>query len=257
MTKSLPITKQMVWMSYKKVKANKGSAGVDGVSLKQFERDLSNNLYKVWNRLASGSYFPPAVKEVEIPKKDGGKRLLGIPTVSDRVAQMVVKDCLEPRLEKEFLEHSYGYRPLRNAHQALAAVRKNTKRYDWVIDLDIKGFFDNIDHSLLMRALEKHVDEKWIIMYVERWLKMPVQKVSGELVEKDGKGTPQGGVISPLLANLFLHYVFDKWLVLHAPSVRFVRYADDAIIHCKSLAQAEKVLSMLQQRMQVCKLQLH
>jgi len=256
-TKSIPITKQMVTDAYKKVKSNKGSAGIDGISLEQFELKLERNLYKIWNRLASGSYFPPAVKEVEIPKKDGKKRQLGIPTVGDRVAQMVIKDLVEQRFEKEFMPNSYGYRPLKSAHQALESVRQNVRKYAWVIDLDIKGFFDNIDHELLMQAVERHVDEKWIKMYIRRWLEMPIEIKSGELIEKQGKGTPQGGVISPLLANLFLHYVLDKWLTIKYPGLNFVRYADDAIIHCRTKTEAEEVLKAITVRLSECKLELH
>jgi len=226
-TKSVPISRHMVWQAYKKVKANKGSAGVDSVSMESFDADRSKHLYKLWNRMASGSYLPSPVKEVEIPKKDGKVRKLGIPTISDRVAQMVIKDYLEPRFEKIFSSNSYGYRPSKNAHQALASVRENRWRNDWVIDLDIKGFFDNIDHSKLMLAIEKHVPENWVCMYIKRWLSMPVLLKSGQLKEKQGKGTPQGGVISPLLANLFLHYALDAWLEKTDKSVKFARYADD------------------------------
>lgn len=256
-TKSLPVSKAMIWLAYKKVKVNQGSAGVDGQSLEAFEAKLSDNLYKLWNRMASGSYFPPAVREVEIPKKDGGKRKLGIPTVSDRIAQMVVKDLLEGRMEQIFHSNSYGYRPGKSAHQALEAVRQNVRDYAWVIDLDIKGFFDNIDHELLMLAVDKHVTEGWMKMYIRRWLSMPVQTVSGAIREKAGKGTPQGGVISPLLANLFLHYVLDKWLDKNHPGVKFVRYADDAIIHCRTQAEAETVLQAIDRRVKSCKLELH
>jgi RNA-directed DNA polymerase len=256
-TKSVPISREQIWSAYKKVKANKGSAGVDSVSMEAFDADRSANLYKLWNRMASGSYFPPPVKEVEIPKKDGKVRKLGISTIADRVGQMVLKEYLEPRLEKIFSSHSYGYRPGKNAHQALAMVRENCWKYDWVIDLDIKGFFDNIDHEKLMKAVRKHVPENWACMYIMRWLNMPVLKKDGKLEEKQGKGTPQGGVISPLLANLFLHYAFDKWLEQKANTVKYVRYADDAIIHCKSKAHAERVLNQLQERMDVCNLELH
>jgi group II intron reverse transcriptase/maturase len=256
-TKSIPISKQMVWEAYKKVKANKGSAGIDGISLEMFDEKLSGNLYKIWNRLTSGSYFPPPVKEVEIPKKDGNTRKLGIPTISDRIAQMVIKNHIEVRIDKQFHKNSYGYRPLRSAHDALEQVRKNCRNYDWVIDLDIKGFFDNIDHALLIIIIDKHVEEMWIKMYLMRWLKMPVLKVDGELRQNNGKGTPQGGVISPLLANLFLHYVFDKWLEINHPTVSFVRYADDAIVNCSSKEEAETILVALNARMIKCKLQLH
>ncbi|WMJ75372.1 group II intron reverse transcriptase/maturase [Cytophagaceae bacterium ABcell3] len=256
-TKSVPISRQMVWGAYKKVKANKGKAGIDSVSMEEFDADRSKYLYKLWNRLASGSYFPPPVKEVEIPKDDGKLRKLGIPTISDRVAQMVIKEYLEPRFEEVFSPDSYGYRPSKSAHHALQAVRLNCKRSDWVIDLDIKGFFDNIDHSKLLLAVKKHVPEKWCLLYIERWLKAPVQSKSGSLIEKQGKGTPQGGVISPLLANLFLHYGMDKWLDRNHPSVKYVRYADDAILHCRSKPHAEYVLRSLQYRMEECKLELH
>lgn len=256
-TKSLPISKEQIWLAYKKVKANQGSAGVDGISMEEFDAGRSKNLYKLWNRLASGSYFPPAVKEVEIPKKDGKVRKLGIPTIADRVAQMVVKDYLEERFEKIFSPNSYGYRPNRNAHQALEKVRQNCRKTDWVIDLDIKGFFDNIDHDRLMLAVQKHVPEKWCMLYIQRWLNMPVQTKSGELIQKHGKGTPQGGVISPLLANLFLHYVMDKWLEQNHPKVEFVRYADDAILHCRTKAEAEQTLKSLVERMKACGLELH
>lgn len=256
-TKPIPVTKPMVWGAYKKVKANRGSAGIDGESLKQFEENLSNNLYKLWNRLSSGSYLPPPVKEVEIPKADGKTRKLGIPTVGDRVAQMVIKDYLEPRMEAIFHEDSYGYRPNKSAHDALRKARRNCWLFNWVIDIDIKGFFDNIDHEKLLLAIDKHVGEKWAKMYITRWLTAPVQKANGELVYKQGKGTPQGGVISPLLANLFLHYAFDQWLTKYFNGIKFERYADDIVIHCKSEEQAKYVLERLRKRMQECKLELH
>jgi group II intron reverse transcriptase/maturase len=207
--------------------------------------------------MASGSYFPPPVKEVEIEKKDGGIRKLGIPTILDRVAQAAIKDYLEPRFEKIFSSSSYSYRPNKNAHQALETVRRNCRRYDWVIDLDIKGFFENIDHKKLMLAVMKHVPEKWACMYIERWLSTPVLLKSGGLMEKQGKGTPQGGVISPLLANLFLHYAFDAWLEKTDNTVEFARYADDAIIHCKSKTQVEYLLNKVNERMMECGLELH
>lgn len=256
-TKSVPISREMVWSAYKKVRSNQGGAGVDRLGMDEFDANRSEHLYKLWNRMASGSYFPPPVKEVEIPKKDGKIRKLGIPTISDRVGQMVVKDYLEPRFEKLFSPHSYGYRPDKNAHQALESVRNNCRKSDWVIDLDIKGFFDNIDHDKLLRAVERNVGERWCILYIKRWLQMPVQKRSGELVYKQGKGTPQGGVISPLLANLFLHYAMDKWLEQTHPAVLYVRYADDAILHCRSKIQADYVLDNLGKRMQGCGLELH
>lgn len=256
-TKGIPVTKLMVWEAYKKVKVNKGSGGVDGLSLEEFSLNLENNLYKLWNRLSSGSYFPKAVREVCIPKKDGGQRKLGIPTISDRIAQQVVKDYLEARFEKIFHSNSYSYRPRRSAHDALNQVRRNVRTNDWVIDMDIKGFFDEVSHELLGKALEKHVGEDWVKMYITRWLEAPVQTEEGELKYRDGKGTPQGGVISPLLANLYLHYAFDKWLNKVHPSLKFVRYADDIIVHCKTKEQSEEVLKSISERMIACSLQLH
>ena len=255
-TKSFEISKRQVLKAYKRIKANKGGAGVDGESIEQFEEELSSNLYKLWNRLASGSYFPPPVRRVEIPKGDGGMRPLGIPTVGDRIAQMVVKEALEPELEPHFHEDSYGYRPGKSAHDALAQTRKRCWRYDWVLDLDIKGFFDNIDHELLMRAVRRHTNCKWILLYVDRWLKAPVQLLDGSL-QQPQKGTPQGGVISPLLANLFLHYAFDLWMKRQSPNIPFERYADDAICHCKSERQAQWLKATLERRFAEVGLMLH
>jgi RNA-directed DNA polymerase len=254
-SKPIPITKDMVREAYRKVKGNKGSAGVDEISLNQFDENLSKNLYKLWNRLASGSYFPMAVKEVIIPKSNGGQRKLGIPSVADRIAQEVVKAFIEPRLEREFLENSYGYRPNKSAHQALENVRQNVRTYAWVIDMDIKAFFDEVDHELLIKAVGKHVPEKWVQMYIRRWLQAPIQTKEG-LEQKQGIGTPQGGVISPLLANLFLHYVLDKWIVQEFPTVKFVRYADDVVVHCVSEKQSHYVLEGIKRRLQACKLRL-
>jgi RNA-directed DNA polymerase len=256
-TRSIPITKRMVWEAYLRVKENNGGAGVDQVDLDSFQKDLAKNLYRIWNRMSSGSYYPPPVREVEIPKKDGRVRKLGIPTVGDRIAQQVVKNYLEPRLEGVFHENSYGYRPKKDAHQAIEAVRKNVRRYGWVIDMDIKSFFDEVDHELLMKALERHVEEKWVKMYVNRWLEMPIMEKSGSLRVKEGKGTPQGGVISPLLANLFLHYALDQWLQVKHRGIPHVRYADDVIIHCKSEAEAERMLKAVKDRLEQCKLRLH
>lgn len=255
-TKSFEISKRQLLKAYKRIKANKGGAGVDGESIEQFEEELSSNLYKLWNRLASGSYFPPPVRRVEIPKGDGGMRPLGIPTVGDRIAQMVVKEALEPELEPHFHEDSYGYRPGKSAHDALAQTRKRCWRYDWVLDLDIKGFFDNIDHELLMRAVRRHTNCKWILLYVDRWLKAPVQLLDGSL-QQPQKGTPQGGVISPLLANLFLHYAFDLWMKRQSPNIPFERYADDAICHCKSERQAQWLKATLERRFAEVGLMLH
>jgi len=256
-TKSLPISRDMVWAAYKQVRANQGSGGVDHVNMKEYDAQRSKHLYKLWNRMASGCYLPPPVREVEIPKKDGRIRKLGIPTISDRVGQAVIKNLLEPRLEKVFSPHSYGYRPSKSAHQALEAVRENCWRNDWVIDLDIRGFFDNIDHEKLLAALHRHVSEKWVLMYIERWLSAPVQTKNGMLVYNQGKGTPQGGVISPLLANLFLHYALDKWLEQTYSTVKHVRYADDIVIHCRSKHQAEHVLNHVKARLLSCGLELH
>ena len=254
--KSQPIAKRQVWEAYKKVKANKGSAGVDRISLKDYEAKLEDNLYKLWNRMASGSYFPPPVLEVEIPKKDGRVRKLGIPTAGDRIAQMVARDALEPQVEPQFHRNSYGYRPGRSAHDAIDKARHQCRRNDWVIDLDIKGFLDNLDHRLLMRAVEKHTEENWIRMYTARWLKAPIEKRNGEAKERTG-GTPQGGVISPLLANIFLHHAFDKWMERELPAVEFERYADDIIVHCKSLTQATHVLNKIRERLEKCGLELN
>lgn len=247
----------MVWEAYQKVRSNQGSAGVDAISMQEFDADRSKHLYKLWNRMASGCYFPPPVREVEIPKKDGSVRRLGVPTISDRMGQTVVKMFIEPRLEEVFSPNSYGYRPNKNTHQALQKVRENCWKQDWIIDLDIKGFFDNIDHQKLMLAVKKHVPENWVILYVNRWLEAPVFTTSGQLVQKQGKGTPQGGVISPLLANLFLHYAFDKWLKNTDKDVQFARYADDVIIHCKSKSHAAQVLNAVHQRMASVGLELH
>ena len=255
-SKLIPITKEMVRQAYRKVRSNKGSAGVDEISLKQFDENLSKNLYKLWNRLASGSYFPIPVKEVIIPKSDGGQRKLGIPSISDRVAQEVVKAYVEPRLDAVFVPNSYGYRPHKSAHEALAHVKENVRKFSWVIDMDIKSFFDEVNHDLLMKAVEKHVSEKWVQMYIRRWLQTPIQTKEG-LVHKQGQGTPQGGVISPLLANLFLHYVLDKWLLQNFPTVSFVRYADDVVVHCISEKQSHYVLEAIRRRLAECKLRLN
>ena len=254
--KPFNIPKREVWEAYKRVRANQGAAGVDGQSIAEFEQDLSNNLYKLWNRLSSGSYFPPPVRRVDIPKATGGTRPLGIPTVTDRIAQMVVKRYLEPLLEPLFHEDSYGYRPGKSAIQAVGTARQRCWRRDWVLDLDIKGFFDNIDHGLLIRAVRKHTDCKWVLLYTERWLKAPVRFADGTLEARD-RGTPQGGVISPLLANLFLHYALDAWMVRNHPDIPFERYADDGIYHCANLAQAERLKALVEQRLTDCGLALH
>lgn len=254
---TVPITKEMVREAYRKVKANKGSGGVDKESLEDYHSDLLNNLYTLWNRLSSGSYIPKPVREVSIPKANGSKRTLGIPTVSDRIAQQVIKAYLEPRLEAEFSNNSYGYRPLKSAHEAVEAVRTNVLHYPWVVDMDIKSFFDEVNHELLMKAVDRHVKEKWVKMYIKRWLEVASQKRDGTLTVKEGKGTPQGGVISPLLANLYLHYVLDKWLEKHYPHVAFVRYADDVILHCRNEDEAKQALEAVRKRLQECKLRLN
>lgn len=250
------IPKREVWEAYKRVKANQGAAGVDGQSIEQFEEDLENNLYRLWNRLCSGSYFPPPVRRVDIPKSDGRTRPLGIPTVSDRIAQMVVQRHLEPILEPVFHGDSYGYRPGRSAHQALTKARQRCWRYDWVLDLDIKSFFDTIKWELLLRALRRHTDCKWALLYIERWLKAPVHMPDGTLVERT-QGTPQGAVVSPLMANLFLHYAFDRWMTEHHTNIPFERYADDIICHCKSEAEARTLKERLESRFMQCGLTLH
>ena len=250
------IAKRDVADAYKRVKANHGAAGVDGQTIEQFEEELEHNLYRLWNRMVSGSYFPPPVRRVDIPKSDGQTRPLGIPTVSDRIAQMVVQRYLEPILEPVFHGDSYGYRPGRSAHQALSVARQRCWRYNWVLDLDIKSFFDTIDWELLLRALRRHTDCKWVLLYIERWLKAPVCMPDGTLVERN-QGTPQGAVISPLLANLFLHYVFDGWMAEQHPGIPFERYADDILCHCVSEAQARALKEALGQRLLQCQLELH
>ena len=254
--KPYDIPKQLVWAAYQRVKANRGAAGVDGESLAMFEKDLKGNLYKVWNRMSSGSYFPPPVRLVEIPKGNGGTRPLGIPTVGDRVAQTVVKMVLEPVVEPVFHPDSYGYRRGRSALDAVAMARTRCWRADWVIDLDIKGFFDALVHDLVERAVAYHTDSPWVRLYIARWLRAPVQKPDGTL-EQRTRGTPQGGVVSPLLANLFLHYAFDHWMQRTFPSVPFERYADDAIVHCRSERQARMVLEAIRRRFEECGLELH
>jgi len=254
--KPFEISKQVVWEAYKRIKANKGTAGVDSESIEAFEQDLKNNLYKLWNRMSSGSYFPPPVRAVGIPKKDGGERRLGIPTVSDRVAQAVVKAYLEPLVEPHFHPDSYGYRPGKSAHDAVAATRQRCWRYDWLIDLDIRGFFDHLDHSLTLRAVGKYTPCPWILLYVKRWLEAPVQQEDGTLVPRE-KGTPQGGVASPLLANIFLHLAFDEWMRSEHPDVPFERYADDSVTHCRTKEQAQDVLESIERRLKQCRLELH
>jgi len=255
-TKPFCISKHVVWEAYHRVKANQGVAGVDGQSIEEFEVDLKGNLYKIWNRMSSGSYFPPPVRTVDIPKRDGRSRRLGIPAVSDRVAQMVVKMYLEPQVASQFHPDSYGYIAGKSALDAVGVVRKRCWWYDWVIDMDIQGFFDNIDHNLMLHAVRKHTTSRWMLLYIERWLKAPAQLADGSQVERE-QGTPQGGVISPLLANIFLHHVFDGWIRVNHPGVVFARYADDIIVHCRTEAQAQVILEAIKQRLARCKLSLH
>jgi RNA-directed DNA polymerase len=254
--KSWSIPKRWVWDAYKRVKVNRGAAGIDEQTIEEFERDLANNLYKLWNRMSSGSYFPPPVKRVHIDKRGGGSRPLGIPTVSDRIAQAVVKGYLEPELEKHFHPNSYGYRAGKSALDAVGVARERCWRYAWVLDLDIRSYFDSISHELLLRAVRKHTDCPWVLLYVERWLKAPVQLEDGTLEPRE-KGSPQGSVISPLLANLFLHYTFDRWMTKHYPDVPFERFADDALCHGVSKEQAKKLRDALEKRFAECGLQLH
>ena len=255
-TKPYKISKISVFEAYKLVKANKGSAGVDNESIEDFEVKLKDNLYKIWNRMSSGSYFPPPVKAVEIPKKNGGTRILGVPTVSDRVAQMVVRMHFEPKVERIFHPDSYGYRPGKSAIDAIATVRKRCWRYNWVLEFDIKGLFDNINHELLMKAVRKHTDCKWVLLYIERWLVAPLQSKDGSLNER-ASGTPQGSIISPVLANLFLHYTFDKWMEINFPQNPWARYADDAVTHCRTKEEADNLLIKLNERFNQCGLELH
>lgn len=254
--KPFEIPKRTLWEAWKRVAANKGAPGVDKESIPTYQKALGGNLYKLWNRMSSGSYQPSPVRQVVIPKSDGKLRSLGIPTVADRIAQMAVKMILEPRLEKIFHPNSFGYRPKRGAIQAVAQARKNCWRFDWVIDMDIKAFFDTIDHDLMMRAVEKHVPEKWIRLYIRRWLESPVRLENGEL-EHRTCGTPQGGVISPLLANLYLHYAFDEWMRRNNPNNPFERYADDIVCHCRNQKEAEILLEKIKARLRECNLELH
>ena len=255
--KPFVISKEIVWEAYKRVKANHGAAGVDGESIEEFEQDLPGNLYKLWNRLSSGSYFPPPVRQVEIPKKDGrGVRTLGVPTVADRIAQTVVKLYLEPVVEPIFHADSYGYRPGRSALQAVGVCRERCWRADWVLDLDIKAFFDSLPHELVLKAVAHHTDQRWILLYVERWLTAPLQAEDGTLIARD-RGSPQGSAISPLLANLFLHYAFDAWMARTSPLIRFERYCDDVVVHCASEQQARDLRAAIAQRLADCGLELN
>jgi RNA-directed DNA polymerase len=245
-----------VFEAYEKVKANKGAAGVDSQSLKEFEVNVHNNLYKLWNRMASGSYFPAPVKAVEIPKRSGGKRTLGIPTVTDRIAQAVVVMMIEQDIDKLFYADSYAYRPGKQSLDGVVITRERCWKNEWLVEYDIKGLFDNINHEKLMKAVEKHVQESWILLYIKRWLKTPVQ-YKGEVLKEREKGTPQGGVISPLLSNLFLHYAIDVWITQTHPNVPWARYADDGVMHCKTKEEAEMLVAKLAQRLKECDLEIH
>jgi len=254
----VPISYEMVAKAYQKVRKGGKTPGVDEESWAEFEsKGVERELYVIWNRMASGSYIPRAVKRIEIPKKDGSTRKLGIPTMRDRIAQQVVKDYMEKRIDIKFHENSYGYRPMKSSHEALTQVRKNVLEKDWVVDVDISKFFDEIDHELMLKAVDSMMEEKWVRMYVQRWLEMKVQLASGEVEEHKGKGTPQGGVISPLLANLYLHYSLDQWLEKHYPTVSFVRYADDIVLHCGTEKEAQELLIALKERLTQVKLRLN
>jgi RNA-directed DNA polymerase len=255
-SKSQPVTETMVLDAYASVKKGGKGAGIDAMSFEDFDKDTRKNLYKILNRMSSGSYFPPAVKEVEIPKPDGKTRKLGIPTIGDRIAQTVVKEHLENAVDRTFAGNSYGYRKGRNAQEALRKCKENCWKYAWVIDLDIKGFFDNIDRELLMDVVKEHTSEKWVLMYTERWLKAPIVKRGGTVVNRD-KGTPQGGVVSPLLANMFLDKVFDKWFKATCGEADFERYADDIVVHCRTLKDAEATLVRIIKRLSEYKLEVH
>ena len=250
------IDKKQVFEAFRAVKSNGGAAGVDGQTLEQFEADLKSNLYKIWNRMSSGAYFPPPVRAVSIPKKAGGQRILGVPTVADRVAQMVVKQAIEPILDPVFLPDSYGYRPGKAALDAVRVTRERCWKYDWLVEFDIKGLFDNIDHELLLRAVRKHVTCTWALLYIERWLKAPMVEQGGTAVARD-RGTPQGGVVSPILANVFLHYAFDLWMARTYSDLPWCRYADDGLVHCRSEKEALAVKAALQARLAACHLELH
>jgi group II intron reverse transcriptase/maturase len=255
-TKSYNIDKKLVYDAYKAVKDNAGAAGVDKQTIEQFDTDLMGNLYKIWNRMSSGSYFPPPVRAVSIPKKTGGQRILGVPTVADRVAQMVVKQIVERTLEPIFLPDSYGYRPNKSALDAIGVTRERCWRFDWLLEFDIKGLFDNIDHTLLLRAVCKHVKCEWALLYIRRWLTAPMQLEDGTRVERT-RGTPQGGVISPVLANLFLHYTFDAWMTREHPDLPWCRYADDGLVHCRTEAEAVAIQATLAARLAECQLEMH
>ena len=255
--KSFEISKWEVWEAYRQVKANQGAPGVDGVTLEQFDADLKNQLYRIWNRMSSGSYFPPAVKAVQIPKSHGGgTRTLGVPTVADRIAQTVVARRLEAKVEPIFHPDSYGYRPNRSALHAVAACRQRCWSHDWVIDLDVESFFDSVGWDLLLKAVAAHCTDPWVQLYVKRWLAAPLQLPDGTVHQRD-RGTPQGSAVSPVLANLFMHYAFDAWMAREHPGIAFERYADDAVVHCVTEAQAKRLVVAISNRMAEVGLRLH
>jgi RNA-directed DNA polymerase len=256
--KPFVIPKQLVWEAYRRVKANKGAAGVDRESVAGFESDLRSSLYKIWNRMSSGTYFPPPVMAVEIPKASGGTRMPGVPTVADRVAQTVAAMALEARTESIFHEDSYGYRPRRGALDALAKCRQRCWKKDWVIDLDVQKFFGSVPWDLMVKAVEANITtgQKWVLLYVRRWLAAPLQLPDGTLQQRD-RGTPQGSAVSPVLANLFMHYASGLFLAREFPGVEFERYADDAVVHCASEQEARVVLAALASRMEEVGLRLH
>lgn len=256
-TKSFDIPKQLIWRAYKQVSKNKGAAGVDEVSITKFEENLKDNLYKLWNRMSSGSYFPEPVKAVAIPKDTGGgQRILGVPSVFDRIGQKAASMYLEPLVEPKFHEDSYGYRPNKSALDGVDTARKRCWRYDWTIDLDITGFFDNLDHELVLQAIKKHTNCKWVILYVERWMKAPIQQADGTR-EVRNKGVPQGGSVSPIISNIFMHHAFDMWMRQNYPTIPFERYVDDAIVHCKTKRQADFMRVKIEERLAEYKLKLH
>jgi RNA-directed DNA polymerase len=256
--KPFDISKRAVWEAYQRVKAKQGAAGVDGQTIAEFEKDLKNNLYRIWNRMSSGTYFPPPVKAVEIPKSGGGVRILGVPTVSDRIAQTVAARVLEAKVEPMFHRDSFGYRPGRSPQDAVARCRRRCWEDHWVIDLDIQKFFDSVPWPLICQAVAHHLDtdQRWVLLYVQRWLAAPLQHIDGTITDRD-RGTPQGSAISPVLANLFMHYAFDAWMAREFPEVRFERYVDDAVVHCRSRVQARMLVEAIGQRMQQVGLRLH
>src|SRR3954469_8335939 len=255
--KSFEISKHLIVEAWEKVQANGGAPGVDAVSITDFASDVRNNLYKLWNRMSAGSYLPSPVRAVEIPKDHGaGVRTLGVPVVADRVAQTAVARLLEEKLEPIFHPDSFGYRPGRSAHDALAATRRRCWKQDWVLDLDIQAFFDSVPHDLLLKAVAHHTDERWVLLYIGRWLTAPMQMPDGTLGARE-KGTPQGSPISPLLANLFMHYAFDTWMVREFPGCPFERYADDIVAHCDTEGQARRLRAAIAERLGALGLELH